>query len=36
MCSDIKEYVKNLFQEIASTTLYKCYVSGNVKDDVTK
>ena len=36
MCSDIKGYVKMLFQEIASTTLCKCYVSGNVKDDAIK
>ena len=36
MCSNIKEYVKKLFQGIASIILCKCYVSDNVKDDVTK
>ena len=36
MCSNIKEYVKILFQGIASIILCKRYVSGNVKDGVTK
>ena len=36
MCSNIKEYVKNLFQGIASIILCKRYVSGNVKGGVTK
>ena len=36
MCSNIKEYVKILFQGIASIILCKRYVSGNVKDGVAK
>ena len=32
MCTNIKEYVKNLFQGIASIILCKRSVSGNVKD----
>ena len=36
MCSNIKQYVKNLFHGIASIILCKRYVSGNVKDGVTK
>ena len=34
MGSNKREYVKNLFQGIASTVLCKNYVSGNVKDDI--
>ena len=36
MCSNIKECVKNLFQGIVNIILCKRYVSGNVRDDVTK
>ena len=36
MCSNIKEYVNNLFQVIARIILSKRYVSGNAKDGVTK
>ena len=35
MGSNIKEYVKNLFQGITSIVLCN-YVSGNVKDGVIK
>ena len=36
MCSSIQDYLKKLFQGIASIILSKGYVSGNVKDNVTK
>ena len=36
MCSNIKEYVKNLFQGIASIILCKRFVSSNVKGGETK
>ena len=36
MCSNIKEYVKNLFQGITSIILCKHCVSGNVKDGAIK
>ena len=36
MYSNIKECVKILFQGIGSIIICKCYVSGNVKDDVNK
>ena len=36
MFSNIKEYVKILFQGNASIILHKRHVSGNVKDGVTK
>ena len=36
MCSKIKEYVKKLFQGIASIIFCKPYVSGIIKDGATK